>query len=105
MPLQNPGLFDEIYFEAHASGCKKGITDTLAAFLIGANKYSYYACSTGWIWPDDWNVWWPEYDKPLGEPLGPAVKKDGVYTRSFKSGTNVTFDTSNNTGTIIWAST
>ena len=94
-----------ILVEAHA-GVKAGcddITDTLAAFLIGMNKYSYYACSTGWIWPDSWDKWYPEYDKPLGEPLGAAVNKNGIYSRSFKSGTNVTFDTSTNTGKIEWA--
>ena len=68
------------------------------------NKCSYYACSTGWQWPDNWNVWYPDYDKPLGEPLGDAVKTNGVYKRGFKSGTNVTFDTKTNTGKIEWAS-
>ena len=96
----------QILVEAHAGvdgdNCTD-ITDTLAAFLIGMNKYSYYACSDGWTWPGNWNTWYPEYDKPLGEPLGDAVKKNGVYFRSFRSGTNVTFDTSTNKGTIDWA--
>ena len=68
------------------------------------NEYSYYACSTGWQYPDNWNVWYPEYSKPLGQPLGAAVKKNGVYSRKFKSGTNVTFDTATNTGQIVWGS-
>ena len=92
-----------ILVEAHARDCTN-ITDSLGAFLIGMNKYSYYGCSNGWTWPDNWNVWHSEYDKPLGEPLGPAVKKNGIYSRRFKSGTNVTFDTSTNTSRIDWAS-
>eukprot|EP01083_Nonionella_stella_P060302 157536_1 len=87
--------------EAHASSCDD-ITDTLAAFLIGANKYSYYACSSGWQWPGNWNKWYSQYDKPLGKPLDDAVKKGNVYSRSFASGTNVTFDTSTNKGKIVW---
>ena len=91
--------------EAHAScSATADITDTLAAFLIGMNKYSYYQCSNGWQWPDAWNIWHKEFDKPLGEPLAPAIKKNGVYSRSFKSGTNVTFDTSTNKGKIVWGS-
>eukprot|EP01083_Nonionella_stella_P078864 216081_1 len=90
-----------ILVEAHAHACDD-ITDTLAAFLIGANKYSYYACSDGWQWPDNWNKWWSQYDKPLGKPVGAAVKKGDVYSRSFESGTNVTFDTSTNKGEIVW---
>eukprot|EP01084_Bolivina_argentea_P198893 340444_1 len=94
-----------ILVEAHAGGSEcDNITNTLAAFLISANKYSYYACSKGWIWPGNWNVWYPQYDKPLGEPLGPAVKNNGVYSRSFKSGTKVTFNTKTNVGNIDWAS-
>jgi len=33
-------------------------------------------------------------------PKGPAEYASGVWTRSFALGTNVTFDTSNNKGTI-----
>ena len=93
-----------ILVEVHAGGkdCDN-ITNTLAAFLIGMNKYSYYACSTGWQWPDNWDVWYPQYDKQLGQPLGPAVKNNGIYIRRLKSGTNVTFDTTTNIGTIYWA--
>eukprot|EP01084_Bolivina_argentea_P173448 300423_1 len=94
-----------ILVEAHVAETDcTDITDTLSAFLIGANKYSYYACSTGWIWPDNWNVWYPQFDKPLGEPLADAVKNGNVYSRSFVFGTNVTFNTQTNKGTIEWGS-
>eukprot|EP01084_Bolivina_argentea_P038740 71636_1 len=97
-----------ILIQARSDKCNGGATqggfiNTLAAFLIGANKYSYYACSDGFEWPDNWNKWHAAYDKPLGEPVGAAFKNGTVYRRSFKSGTTVTFDTSTNNGTIIWA--
>ena len=48
-------------------------------------------------------VWHPEYDKPLGAPTSDATKNGNVWTRSFASGTVVTFDVSSNEGTIKWA--
>ena len=66
-------------------------------------SYSYYGCSRGWYFEPDWSVWHPQYDKPLGEPMGDAVKKGDVYTRQFKSGTKVTFNVTSNVGTIAWA--
>ena len=94
-----------VLIEVHAHQCTgTAFINTLSAFLIGMNKYSYYGCSNGWQWPDSWNIWHPEYDKPLGQPLGPAIKVNGIYSRSFKSGTNVTFNTKTNTGKIDWAS-
>ena len=102
--------------EAHAGYGADGaddhcgnITNSLAAFLIGAGPRSYYACSRGWKVQEDpiGSVWHPEYEKPLGSPAGPAVKDaDGVYTRRFESAkgtTLVTFDTRHNTGRIEWA--
>ena len=93
-----------LFIEVHTNDCENTLDDTLAAFLIGAQKYSYYACSNGWEWPGDWNKWWPEYDKSLGQPTGDAVKKGNTYSRSFKSGTSVTYDVSTNKGTIRWGS-
>ena len=94
-----------ILVEVYTSGCsdKDTFMSTLAAFLIGMGRYSYYACSSGWIWPDGWDIWYDEYDKPLGKPVSKGILKNGVYSRGFKSGTNVTFDTSTNTGKIDWA--
>ena len=66
--------------------------------------------------PDSWLDWLPEYDMPLGKPTGPAVAVPStsnitgllpgnahVWTRSFASGTNVTFDGGSGQGTINWA--
>ena len=100
--------------------CVDGDTNAMAAFLLGAGNYSYYHCSIGWQtnakWPavkDSWLDWLPEYDMPLGAPLGPATSKpssspssDGtsnIWTRSFATGTKVEFDGATNVGVIYWA--
>ena len=44
----------------------------LASFLIGAGDYSYFSFSYGWTFSDF--PWLPEYDAPLGKPLGAPVK-------------------------------
>ena len=88
--------------------CSSDLTDYIAAFLIGAGEYSYFNCG-------NWNAtgsdttpltWRPEYDKPLGAPKGPAEYNSGVWTRSFMSGTVVTFDIKGKRGekgTIEWS--
>jgi len=88
--------------------CSKGITNSLAAFLIGAGERSYYACSRGWkvqADPID-KVWRPEYDQSLGKPRGAAVKTGDVYERHFSSKAGITtvrFNVSTNLGQISWA--
>ena len=108
--------------------CIDGDTNSMAAFLIGAGNFSYYHCSCnndygGSTWgsasrwpevPDSWLDWIPEYDFPLGEPTGPAttvpsasritgIANPHVWSRSFSSGTTVTFDGGSGQGTIRWA--
>ena len=116
MSLANQGFI----VQAHAGYAPNGadnhcdtITNSLSAFLIGASSGCFYACSTEWdidpLWPapghkSDWMTFHPEYAKPLGPPLGPAVKNAiGVYSRTFGNGTTVTFDTKTNVGNIQWA--
>lgn len=86
------------------TSCSSDLTDHIAAFLIGAGEYAYFGCG-GWRAKGDDTrplTWRPEYDKPLGEPKE-AVYKDGVWNRSFMSGTEVAFDTKTNKGTINWS--
>jgi len=83
------------------------MTDTAAAFLIGAGEFSYYGIGK-WISPDVDDVemrWCPSlFERALGRPMADAVKtQDGVWKRAFASGTNVEFDTNTNKGTIEWA--
>ena len=85
--------------------CLGDLTDYLAAFLIGAGKYAYFGCG---MWSSSGTdtrpfTWRPEYDKPLGAPKGLAQYNSGVWTRSFASGTEVTFDTTTSKGKITWA--
>jgi len=113
----------QLTVQAHAgnlpagNACVDGDTNAMAAFLIGAGEYSYYHCSTGWgsaaAWPavaDSWLDWLPQYDMPLGAPLGPAAQRPStagadasLWSRSFSSGTRVEFDGGSGNGTIHWA--
>lgn len=88
--------------------CAKDITNSLSAFLIGAGRMSYFACSQGWSIQSDpiEHAWHSEYEKPLGEPTGPAVKDGKTYRREFSSArgtTVVTFNVRTNRGQIEWA--
>ena len=76
----------------------------VAMFLVGAGEHQYFGAGS---WTCNHTsregvTWRPEYDQPLGEPLGPATLVDTVYTRQFAYGTNVTYDTRSRTGTIAW---
>jgi hypothetical protein len=78
----------------------------LAAFLVAAYPQSYYLCGS---WEDTisggatTSTWLAVYDLPLGEPLADAVLVRSVWRRGFASGTNVTFDTKTERGTVAWA--
>jgi len=75
----------------------------LAVFLICAEKYSYFRIHEGYSADgnDRWMRWFPEYDRPLGPPDGPA-KKDGYrYTRTFRHAT-VHLDIQKRTASIRW---
>ena len=84
--------------------CTNDLTDYIAAFLIGADKYCYFGCGTWYTEGNDTTplMWHPEYDQPLGAPTAPAKYKGEVWTRSFASGTEVMFNTKTNKGTIKW---
>ena len=60
----------------------------LALYLIVADQYSYFAYQdtvaahlSDYLWETSWM---PEFTRPLGEPLGQAIKDGYVYTRSFE---------------------
>jgi len=85
---------------------KEKYTDVVAAFLIGAGKDCFFGTGP-WISPSLQDVqdrWCSDlFDRPLGEPDGPAVRIGDRYTRRFSSGTTVHFDVSTNRGNIFWA--
>jgi hypothetical protein len=86
-------------YECHG----KGNINELAAFLIGAGPYHYYGFG-GWSTVGGHVM--SEFAKPLGDPLGDGVKDavTGVWTRAFKSGTKVAFDSTTKKGNITWSS-
>ena len=71
---------------------------TIAAFLIGVFEGAFLHCGGC-----EEGVWNPAYDRPLGQPLAPAIKHhNGTYTRGFQSGTTVWFDAKKNVGDVVW---
>ena len=63
---------------------RKSITFPLAAFLVGAQKNSYFVYNWGYRMENGCLEWYPEFDKPLGEPLGDMVKEGWTLSREFK---------------------
>jgi hypothetical protein len=96
--------------EAHAkvrseAQARAALTYPLAVFLIVAEKYSYFRVHEGYSAneSDRWMRWFGEYDKPLGPPAGPAVRKGAIYTRKFQHA-DVRLDISKRQGKITWRS-
>jgi len=75
----------------------------LAMFLVLAGKYSYFNYTPTYAADDtdSWRRWYPEYDKPLGPPLGPATRDGFVLTREFKHA-SVRLDLAAREGKIDW---
>ena len=92
-------------FMVHAAGPNSGgpFSDreyTLAAFLICMGDYSYWGMGSGW--GTDSFPWYPEFDRPLGQPLGAAaVLGNGGYFREFEH-LNVSLDTAGKKASILW---
>ncbi len=94
--------------EAHAKvksdeQTRAALAYPLAIFLIVAEKYSYFRVHEGYSANEDdrWTRWFPEYDKPLGPPSGPAVRKGLLYTRKFQHA-DVYLDIGEREGKITW---
>jgi len=82
---------------------RAALTYPLAIFLICAEKYSYFRIHEGYSANenDRWMRWFPEYDRPLGPPNGPAMKDGFRYSRTFRHAT-VKLDIQNRTASIQW---
>jgi len=59
------------------------ITFPLACFLAAAGERSYFCYTWGYTEEDGTFEWYPEFEKPLGKPKGPATRNGHVYTREF----------------------
>jgi len=79
------------------------LTYPLAIFLICAEKHSYFRIHEGYSANenDRWMRWFPEYDRPLGPPSGPATKDGYRYARTFRHAT-VEVDIQKRTANIEW---
>jgi hypothetical protein len=80
---------------------KERLEFALAAFLIAAQEYCYFGYSWGWYHDQGWMQWYPEFEKPLGAPFGPAEKKGWVYIRQFKHA-SVRLDLEHEEAQIDW---
>ncbi|MGJ8642443.1 MAG: putative glycoside hydrolase [Luteolibacter sp.] len=83
---------------------------SIALFLIMAEKYSYLMVSDGYgVDPgkdgkSESKLWlrnFPEYDRPLGSPLGDTVIDGTRYTREFEH-LSVSLDLETMKGELIW---
>ena len=73
----------------------------LAVFLIGAERGCYFGYSWGYDEKEGWLQWYPEYDRPLGAPKGPARKTGWHYQREFEHA-RVEVDLTREWGRIEW---
>jgi len=90
-------------YECHCGGTM----NELAAFLIGAGPDHFWGFGPWLTWNGGYeDDWLPEFDKPLGAPLSDGVYSvaTGNWTRSFSTGTKVTFNAQRGAGDIMWSS-
>lgn len=81
---------------------REDIVFPLACFLCGAGKYSYFCYSWGYRDIDGGMIDYPEYHKPLGEPLGKYERDGYVFTRKFEHA-SVWVDVEKREAKIDWA--
>jgi hypothetical protein len=94
-----------MWIEARAPECASQLnSDCLAAFLAAAGDKNYFLCLSSQDDTKPMPTWFPEYDYPLGAPDGPATQgADGVWTRTFASGTKVAYNDTSQKGEIVWS--
>lgn len=81
----------------------------IGLFLVCAERYSYLSIHDGYsanrirgtCQSKIWLKRFPQYDRPLGQPLGPAEQKGFVYTRQFEH-LDVTVDVERRQATLAW---
>jgi len=92
-------------------GLEKRVDYLVGLFLVCAERHSYlclhdgYAADTrrGRSLSRVWLKRFPQYDKPLGPPCGPAGRKGYVFSRQFEHAT-VTLDLEKRDAEIVWSS-
>lgn len=94
--------------EAHAAvesdeKAAAALTYPLGIFLICAERHSYFRVHEGYSADgnDRWMRYFPEYNRPLGPPKGPATQDGYSYRRDFQHA-SVTVDLTNRRSQITW---
>ena len=78
-------------------------TTTFAAHLIGAERHSYFGAGTHFHNNSAWDYAWPDLQKPIGHPEGPAtVSEDGLQFKRVFEHVTAELDCASQTGTIRW---
>lgn len=80
---------------------REDVTFPLACFLVGAGLNCYFCYSWGWTAQEGSLDWYPEFDKPLGPPKGPAIQEGWTFRREFENAA-VFVDLARRTSKIDW---
>jgi len=83
----NAGKHPPLSDAAHEALAKERMSFYLAAFLVGAQPYSYFQCGWGWRLQTGPLVDHSEFKKRLGKPLGEYARPDPngwVFRREFE---------------------
>ena len=104
-----------LVFECHANCGRTAVggddcAASMAAFLVGAGPGAFWGFGP-WVLKNQIGSndlsrrWLPEFERALGAPVADAVydAATGEWSRSFASGTSVTFNANTNNGTVRWA--
>jgi hypothetical protein len=89
--------------DKHSRDLNERFNYQLALFLICAEKYSYFDLKDSCDAKSSktWLTHPADYDRPLGPPKGPAVRKGYMYSREYAHAL-VRLNIENETGEIIW---
>lgn len=96
----DPDIMKKPHDEQHRLA-REQITFPLASFLVGAGCHSYFCYTWGWLGEYGTFDWYPEFDKPLGEPKGEAIRKGWTFQREFEHA-SVFVDVEKKTAQIDW---
>ena len=80
---------------------RERVTFPLACFLVAAEAHFYFCYTWGYSEQHGTFDWYPEFDKPLGPPLGEAKRDGWTYRRDFAHAA-VFVDLEKQTARIDW---
>lgn len=63
---------------------QKNLEFALAAYLVAAQEFSFFTYNWGYRLEYGCLEWYPEFDRPLGKPLGDMTKKGWILSREFE---------------------